>query len=260
MFSVSEIKGIDSDRIVGVELKERSSRSLPLFIFGVYLPANNDLVQYKICIDVLNDLETYYSNRGRVIISGDMNARYNEISNGYIQKQKSNILTSFINENQLTAVNKSNLCSGPKYTFEPCKSTLDYIIVNESCCNLVKRCSVLDNSDCSIASDHLPILTSFTFSGTQFSVPKTSITKPSPAWHKATSDQLNTYLSHVDNALENTPLRDPENSNDIDDLATAITGIMLNASQLTFPVKQFNPHIKPYWNQHVKISSRRSTR
>ena len=68
MFSVSEIKGIDSDRIVGVELKDKCNNSLPLFIFGVYLPANNDLVLYKRCIDVLYDLEAYYSNRGRVII------------------------------------------------------------------------------------------------------------------------------------------------------------------------------------------------
>ena len=93
MFSVSE--DIDSDRIVGVELKDKCNNSLPLFIFGVYLPANNDLVLYKRCIDVLYDLEAYYSNRGRVVFAGDMNARYNENPNGYIQKQKSDILTSF---------------------------------------------------------------------------------------------------------------------------------------------------------------------
>ena len=134
-----------------------------------------------------------------------MNARYNENPNGYIQKQKSNILTSFINESRLIAVNKSKFCSGPTYTFEPCKSTLDYIIVNESCCNLIKRCSVLDNSDCSIASDHLPILTSIAFQPHNLVCP--NVTEPSPAWHKATRDQLNTYLSHVDNLLDNTPLR-----------------------------------------------------
>ena len=105
----------------------------------------------------------YLSNRGKVVISGDMNAKYNEITNGYIQKQKSNVLTSFINENRLTVVNKSELCSGPTYTFEPCKSTLDYVIVNESGCSLVKSCSILDNSDCSIASitsQYLPPLLS----------------------------------------------------------------------------------------------------
>ena len=125
MFSVSEIKGIDNDRIIGVELRGKTNNTVPLFIFGVYLPANNDSVQYKNCVDTLCDLEAYYSNKGRVIISGDMNAKFNETSNGYIQKQKSKILTSFINDSRLIAVNKTKFCSGPTYSFEPCKSTLD---------------------------------------------------------------------------------------------------------------------------------------
>ena len=84
MFSVSEIKGINSDRIVGVELKDKCNKSLRLFIFGVYLPANNDLILYKKCIDILYDLEVYYLSRCWVIIASDMNARYNEKPNGYI--------------------------------------------------------------------------------------------------------------------------------------------------------------------------------
>ena len=52
MFSVSEIRGIDSDRIVGVELKDKLDNTQPLYIFGVYLPANNDIARYKHCIDV----------------------------------------------------------------------------------------------------------------------------------------------------------------------------------------------------------------
>ena len=109
---------------------------------------------------------------------------------------------------------------------------------------------MLDNSDCSIASDHLPILTSIAFSATQFSVP--NVTDPSPAWHKANRDQLNTYLHHVDSLLDNTPLMDPKSSTDIDHLNTILTDILLNASKLAFPVKKFNPHTKPYWDNNVK--------
>ena len=75
-------------------------------------------------------------------------------------------------------------------------------------------------------SDHQPILTSISYSATQRNV--SNMAKPSPAWHKATFNQLNTYLTYVDNFLDNALLKDPENSNDIDNFNTILTDGMLN--------------------------------
>ena len=48
-FSINEMHNLDSERIVGIELKGQSFGSI--FIFGVYLPSNENIDQYKdICI------------------------------------------------------------------------------------------------------------------------------------------------------------------------------------------------------------------
>ena len=97
----------------------------PLLLFVVYLPANSDIRSYGKCYDDLNAVSTYYSNYGRVEFVGDFNAWYLEPVNGYTQIQKADYLLSFITNNAIIAINKTDICSGGRYTFEPTKATLD---------------------------------------------------------------------------------------------------------------------------------------
>lgn len=54
------------DRIVGVELENQIYRSL--FIFGVYLPDDGLIDNYRKELHALNDLYPYYISYGNVIV------------------------------------------------------------------------------------------------------------------------------------------------------------------------------------------------
>ena len=58
MFSITEIQNINNNRIVGIELKSEDN-CVPLYIFGVYLPADGDLNKYNDCIDKMDALYNY---------------------------------------------------------------------------------------------------------------------------------------------------------------------------------------------------------
>ena len=195
IYSTIEIQNINCNRIVGTELKGKNINVLPCYIFGVYLPADGGLIFYNECVDKLFDLYSYYSEFGRVIIAGDLNARYKFKPNSYVQEQKSKILTNFIDNTNCIPINQTAKCYGPKYTFEPMQSTLDYILIQESCFDIVTNCIVVDNSDCSIASDHLPIITSINIPTSRHIAKDTKL---SPSWHKATDAQLNDYQSRIE--------------------------------------------------------------
>ncbi|CAG2214780.1 unnamed protein product [Mytilus edulis] len=68
-FSIEEITETNSDRIVGVELKNKSFGSI--FIFGVYLPADGSIDNYRQELNALDDLYTYYINYGKVVIADE---------------------------------------------------------------------------------------------------------------------------------------------------------------------------------------------
>jgi exonuclease III len=60
------------NRVVGICLN--TPNHVPLFVFGVYLPSENDIDQYREVLNVLNELFTNYSNHGHDIFTGDINA------------------------------------------------------------------------------------------------------------------------------------------------------------------------------------------
>ena len=62
----------NSERNVDIELKSLTYRSI--FIFGVYLPADGLIDNYRQVLNALDDLHTYYINYGNVIVAGDFNA------------------------------------------------------------------------------------------------------------------------------------------------------------------------------------------
>ena len=71
-FSVKQIEGIQTDCIVGVEISLHCNT--PVFVFGVYLPYDNDITNYKSVIDIMYSLYSYHSHYGTVIFAGDFNA------------------------------------------------------------------------------------------------------------------------------------------------------------------------------------------
>ena len=70
-FSVKEMVDAKSDRIVGIERKSQNYRSI--YIFGVYLPADGLIDNYRQELNALDDLYSYYINFGNVIVAGNLN-------------------------------------------------------------------------------------------------------------------------------------------------------------------------------------------
>lgn len=98
-FSINELYEINSDRIVGLELKNQTYGSL--FVFGTYLPSDNVLDNYRHELNVLDELYTYYSIYGKVLIAGDLNASCLPKDIGRTNNMKSKALFEFVNRYHL---------------------------------------------------------------------------------------------------------------------------------------------------------------
>lgn len=66
MYSVKEIPCFESNRIIGVEVKTSGGN---LYIFGVYMPADNNIDAYMYELNTVESLYNYY-----VLIAGDLNS------------------------------------------------------------------------------------------------------------------------------------------------------------------------------------------
>jgi exonuclease III len=70
--AIDKIYKTNSERIVGIRIKCKTYE--PLFVFGVYLPANSSIDNFREELNALDDLYAYYSNYGKVVIAGDLNS------------------------------------------------------------------------------------------------------------------------------------------------------------------------------------------
>ena len=102
----------------------------PIYIIGVYLPSDNNINNFDDNLKALNNVSEFYENRGGLIVAGDFNSRIFENPCYYAAKHKSEAVKQFVRASNLTVMNSTMQSSGIKYTFKPCKSTLDYIMCN----------------------------------------------------------------------------------------------------------------------------------
>lgn len=77
-FSIHPIETDKSQRVHGIQLQGENSDTL--YVFGVYLPSDTDLENYTSCLNNLQDIYSFYSQKGNVIIGDDFNAQYNTVS------------------------------------------------------------------------------------------------------------------------------------------------------------------------------------
>ncbi len=64
-FAIDHIYETNSERIVGIQIKCKTYE--PLFVFGVYLPADSSIDNFREELNTVDDLYTYYSNYGKVV-------------------------------------------------------------------------------------------------------------------------------------------------------------------------------------------------
>ena len=173
-----------NERIVGIKIVGLGPR--PYFIFSVYMPACNNVNDYREQILNLQEIHSTYSEIGHVIFGGDMNASI--LGELRTNRYKSSELLKFIQGSDIVAVNNMTKCTGPSYTFIPTMTMLDYIFTDDVTACQVNTCGILAEGTISSTSDHLPIVCCFDLHQTV--IHQTVDVGNWTAWHKADPNQL----------------------------------------------------------------------
>lgn len=249
-FYITEIEGIESERIVGIELKYRGKETI--YMFAAYLNDDASIDKYKTDVDILDSLYKYYSKYGSVIIGGDLNASYLQKDTGRTNKYKSRYLCQFINQNKLLSPGNRINYQGPNYTFTIRESMLDYVLMDESLENKMLLYEILAEGTFSATSDHLPILVRVKTD----SNPNLILNSNSkfPAWHKINQAQVTEYQFALENSLETLIEKMNDDEIDIDIFYETFKSELHRAANTKLPKCGFNPYTKPYWNLDVKLA------
>lgn len=251
LFSVSYLPECESDRTVGIKFS--TPTTTPVFIFGVYLPHSNNIEDYKNYIRSIWDIWSTYNELGDILMLGDFNARTDNHLVSYASKMKKQMFTNFVSENNISILNKGDKHRGTDYSFFPMQTTLDYMLVNHSCNNLIGYCETISSSDIEIASDHLLLFCTLSLPINHF------FNKPDfmlPAWHKASAEMLITYQLNVDISLSQIVDTKLDTISDIETQVNAVTDILRTCATGCIPQSKFKQHAKPYWSTQVKLAHR----
>ena len=228
----------------------KNSQIASTFIFCVYLPADGNEQNYTEVLAELQTLASHNITQGNIVIAGNLNAQY-IIHGSHISNSKSKPLTDFIDHNSLVSVNVSDMCDGPKYSFIPSKSMIDYILVDTTSLELCHSCQIIDESSMTLTSDHYPICLKLEFESSckTHSNAFASVVSKCVQWHKATTETIEKYSEALSSRMEQSGLYIPPLS--VNKLADSITEC-LGAATAALPLKPFNKYAKPYWTREVK--------
>ncbi|KAJ8320675.1 hypothetical protein KUTeg_002262, partial [Tegillarca granosa] len=171
-----------SDRIVSIQVKD--SQNLPLFIFGVYLPADNCMDTYRLCT---------------LIIAGDFNASCRPLDNGRSNVYKSVDFANFLYNVDLIPINTSDKCNGSSCSYTRTCTMLDYVLTDQVIFEQLKCCEIPVEGTFGNTSDHLPIFVSLDY---ELKIFKDGTSKHKwPAWHKMDEKVLERYRRSLDEQL-----------------------------------------------------------
>lgn len=246
-FNVVELLDIASTRIIGIELKNQSNKSL--FILGTYLPSDESIDNYKNELNILESVYTYYSNYGNVIISGDLNASLLSKDIGKTNQFKSKELLKFVQRNHLMYAGGKINNIGPCYTYITKQTMLDYVLVNSVAARSLDSYEILAEGSIGSTSDHLPVVVNISMEHDPHLILNSNFKFPS--WHKVTDTQLHTYQEVLKAPVESL-LGEMATSLSTDTVYQELMTILHNAADIAIPKCGYNPHTKPYWNTEVK--------
>ncbi|MEW8547703.1 MAG: endonuclease/exonuclease/phosphatase family protein, partial [Candidatus Thiodiazotropha sp.] len=241
-----ETLNVGNERIVGIKVVGLGPK--PYFIFSVYMPASNNINDYRDQIMSLQEIYSYYSDVGHVIFGGDMNASL--LGEQQSNKYKSIELLKLINNNSLVAINNLSSCTGPSYTFLPTRTMIDYVFTDDITACRVQTCEILAEGLFSSTSDHLPIVCCLDTQQYAIYQPLDSITWT--AWHKADPAQLQQYEMTLSASLQGLIGFDIHSQSDVDWFVSELCFCLLNAAPTTLPCTTFSEYTKPYWNTELK--------
>ena len=246
-FSVKEISCFDSNCVVGIQLTDSSGNSW--YIFGVYLPSDNNIEAYVQELNIFDNLYHYCSNYGNTVIAGDFNGSILDRRN--TNTRKSDLLRSFVSQHNLSIQNNDFSVEGNTYTFIQKQTTLDYILFDKYLIYGLQSYKIIEEGSISITSDHLPIVAKFDFKISRHSLKNSS--SKHPAWHKANPESLAQYRHRTNNTLRSIATTYHLQSEcELDEYICNISDTLCKGAAATIPFTSFNPFTRPEWTKTVK--------
>ena len=149
----------EDDRIVGLQYE--ISPSAYVYIFQVYFPCtNHPMASFYDYVDKLSNLLGLYSDKGIVIIMGDLNT--NILPNClHTQNTRSRHMIDFLNSNNFVSLNTMDFCVGAPSTFvsydNTCESLIDHILFPIEQLQCVLACEICDEEALNV-SRHRPVV------------------------------------------------------------------------------------------------------
>lgn len=246
MYSVKEVTCYNTNRITAIQLSDSFGNIY--YILGVYLPSDGNNEMYIDELSILENLYSYFSGYGKVIIAGDFNGSLVDSCDTNLTKAK--LLLNFVSKYNLCIPTKDFATDAEQFTFTPKKTTLDYILFDGHVLTALKHYKIFKEGSVSITSDHLPIIASF-----DLRIQRHSLKNPHaklPAWHKATPETIVKYRNEVERSLLKLPQTDFKTDRDIDKYINDLSKILTTHAEISIPHSSYNPHTRPEWTKSVK--------
>ena len=146
---------IEDDRLMGIEYQV--TKGCYIYIIQAYLPSSNHCMQeFKEYMQKLQDICSTYSDKGTVVLMGDLNAHQNGSTFFKRYDRRSVILRDFLAYNNLVSVNTVPVCTGANATFVSYsgefKSMIDHMIIPVECVDTVSICCILDDDALNVST------------------------------------------------------------------------------------------------------------
>ena len=243
----------NSDRIIGIQIKY--SQESYMYLFQVYLPSRNHVLDvYKNCVEELENILSMYTDKGIVIIMGDMNAQIFPRTFASRIDSRDKFFRDFIEYNNMVSVSSMDIRTGPNSTFVSfdgkSESHIDHILVPYEKSDLISSCYIPD--DCSLnVSTHRPILCSFQL---PHILSNLNIQEPDVInWSKVKLESRVLYTECLQNnaVLKEALKHDIKSEGDIDTLYGQLVNCINDATKRHIPRSKFKSHLKPYWNKDL---------
>lgn len=253
----------DDDKIIGIKLE--ISPSVYVFFFQIYLPCiNHSFDSFKDYVDRLNNILGLYSEKGLVVIMGDMNANILSAKFRKDLNNRSRYVEKFLKENNLVSVNTLDICTGARSSFvsydNTCESLIDHILFPLEKVHYVYSCEIC-NDDALNVSRHRPVFCRVRIPA-QYEESPNICSENNLNWKKVDVDCANSYKENLllNDTLNALAQSDLNSKTEIDKAYTDFVQEVKAVAKQHFPVKKYRHYLKPYWTDELSILHREMKR
>ena len=196
-----------------------------------------------------------YSEKGTVVLMGDMNVNIAPTSIHAHATGRLSCFWDFMQDNNSVSVNTLDICSGAKSSYVSYdgryESLLDHIIIPSDKLDLVASCEICED-DCLNVSRHRPVFCQLKLPQNQQQI-VSPVCEQSINWKNANSDQIDTYQCslHKNKVLLDFDQGEVGSNDDITRAYLTLVNEVNASAKLCFPLKRFKPFLKPYWNNEL---------